>query len=1015
MTGTLAAEQFAQLERSYLRSGADGVYTVHECLAASDFHLRFVTMCTAAALRNRDPDQVRLGRSPGYGAYVSYLRTALSILQIPDRSDRAGVERVVRLIESALHVVLDGSGEAGVPGLEQLRNHVFHGGAIPDGPNGEAWTVRARTAVAETSRAIMEFLSNATTVISAGEAGLDRVELQWTDSRLHLWPFVCADKLGNWCIFSNFTGRLPVYVRRGQQSVRVDGRGEKLMYALYESMVPKLEDRTLPDFIGDLRADLNGFRDRDHELHHDERGGIVNIIWVRATGTGTEERSDNFRIGYGEQREWEEESGRWIPYPDFLRAMANWPVVATRIRQQLQSLEERLLEEEQATLGWARRSSPVLIEPMIRLTDLQLSHDARPPLPFRALLEEMDERPAVRGSRTRIYFVTGEAGIGKTRALLSTALRRAKQVEAENAGTDSQDRLPLFLYVRSTGQASSSLQTVVGAAVSETRNLNEDAVRTLCRNGLITLFIDGFDELLGGLGYGDALGSLRTWIEAMGGRGVIVVSARSSYYLQQYRTSLQQTQSNRNLAVEHRVALIQRWTDSQVVQFLEQHGLGASERDALGDEDQSLLGLPFFARVFVQATQQDTPRDRPLPDLIIEQYLAREAAKLIAPGDQERPLLDAGELRIAFENLAELMADKGEREVTLDDLQFAVEMGLGSTDIESRRGLTDRLSVLCGIAVTGGSAADRRFSFQHELFYDFFLADAILQYLRRGQFEQVLGTLRRAQLRVATVARIVRLAAEQTAILIIRADEVNSASVQAEQLALLRSNIGELWMRLVQRTGRLGIPLIGNATFERLDLTEVELDSIRFVECEFGTLVLPPQGTWAMRLDRCYIETLWVKGQASLDGVKSFDGSVVSQMIYRDALLEKPSEVARELHKLGVPVPLREDAATESRLEEAASYFLDKIAQRADTVFVLKHGYQSATTNIRWPHEYGDAVWADFIRILQQSGVAELMTLPASGPQILRVKFLASVEALRDRDSSDETIAQFWELAAKRS
>src|SRR5690606_788660 len=172
--------------------------------------------------------------------------------------------------------------------------------------------------------------------------------------------------------------------------------------------------------------------------------------------------------------------------------------------------------------------------------------------------------------QSRSYFVSGEAGIGKTRALISTALNRARLVEAEEAGDAPPLRHPLFLYVRSTGQVLNSLTTVVNDAVTTTRNLNEKSVQTLCRNGLIALLVDGFDELLGGVGYDDALGSLRPWIEALGGRGVIVVSARSSYYLNQYRSSLK---LNQNLAVEHRVAEFQRWSDPQIKEFVEAHGL----------------------------------------------------------------------------------------------------------------------------------------------------------------------------------------------------------------------------------------------------------------------------------------------------------------------------------------------------------------------------------------------------------------------------------------------------------
>ena len=593
---------------------------------------------------------------------------------------------------------------------------------------------------------------------------------------------------------------------------------------------------------------------------------------------------------------------------------------------------------------------------------------------------------------------------------------RARQVEAESGVEASQDRLPLFLYVRSTGQVLNSLQTVVQAAASETRNLTDEGVRTLCRNGLIALFIDGFDELLGGVGYDNALGSLRTWIEAMGGRGVIVVSARSSYYLNQYRSSLQQKQENHDLAVEHRVAFIQRWTEPQVAKFLERHELSAAGLDTLTDDDRELLSLPFFARVYVESMRPNAPHGGPLPDLIMEQYLAREASKLIMPGDQRRTLLSVIELRSTFESLAELMAEQGEREVPLEYLQLAVHYALGSTDLDSRRGLANRLSVLCGITVSGGSSADRRFAFQHELFYDIFLADVILRDLTQEKFESVFSSLGRTQWRIATVSRIERLAPDQTKQLLelvrSRADDL-----PVERHTPFRSNIGSLWDVLSRRTGKLyGSEIVG-AKFEKLDLTNIETDSTRFERCEFQTLLLPPTGVRALQFNNCTVGTLWVNKAGALSRITGFDSTTVSQLIHQDAFLEKPSEIKACLRKLGLPLLPMEEEATDNPFAEAVLFFLGKIQDRADSIFVKERGYKSADEYARWTHDhdYDDEAWVDFIRLLRDSGAATLVAQSASGSTILRVKFQSSIDELRNRDTSDEAVAQFWELVASRS
>jgi hypothetical protein len=727
-----------------------------------------------------------------------------------------------------------------------------------------------------------------------------------------------------------------------------------------------------------------------------------------------EERSDCFRIGHAEQREWETTPGTWVPYPTFLRHLANWAVVATRMRQQLQAIEERLITDEQTTLGWANDAVP-LIEPMIRFTDLQGVPESRVPVTFDDLRLGIDARLAIRGSQTRIYFITGEAGIGKTRMLLNTALKRALAVEAESGDEASKDRLPLFLYVRSTGQVLNSLQTVVNAAAADTRNLNDEGIRALCRQGLIALFIDGFDELLGGVGYDDALGSLRTWIEEMGGRGVIVVSARSSYYLNQYRSSLQQRRENQDLAVEHRVAMIERWNSPQVAQFLSSHGLDESGVEELSADDRQLLGLPFFARVYVESMRSEAPREKPLPDLIVEQYLVREAGKLVMPGDQYSTLLSVDELHTVFENLADLMAAQHEREVTLEDLQLAAQMAINSTDLDIRRGLANRLSVLCGVAFSGGASTDQRFAFQHELFYDYFLAEAVLRSMRPEAFEPVFAALSQAQWRIATVSRITRLAPGQT-LTLLDAAAPRAARLAPERQAAFRSNVGLLFQSLSERMKRLPETEIVGAVFEEFDLTEVEAHNTRFDRCRFQTLIVPPTGSWKLRFNDCTIGTLWVKRSsgAALHGIAGFEGTAVSALMTQSEVMENPVRIEASLRQLGVTLPPAPEAVRQSPLAEAAQFFLGKIQDRADSMVIWERGHLPANEYGGWALSYGERMWADFIKVLEDSGAAEMVQQNAGGPSKQRVKFISSLTALRGRDLADETVARFWKMAETR-
>lgn len=188
-----AVERYGQLENSYLSVGEPA--TIHVYLAAADFQLRFASMCAAAGLRDLDPDQVQLSRTPGFGTFVNYLKRALSLLR---KSTQYEGETLAFLIEEILGAVQSSNGRDPEFGtLEKLRNHIFHGGPAPSGEVGQNLALRAKATVEKISSLLRDFLSDASVSITPDESGLDRIDLGWAGFRLSLWPFICSDETGS--------------------------------------------------------------------------------------------------------------------------------------------------------------------------------------------------------------------------------------------------------------------------------------------------------------------------------------------------------------------------------------------------------------------------------------------------------------------------------------------------------------------------------------------------------------------------------------------------------------------------------------------------------------------------------------------------------------------------------------------------------------------------------------------------------------------------------------------------
>jgi predicted NACHT family NTPase len=138
------------------------------------------------------------------------------------------------------------------------------------------------------------------------------------------------------------------------------------------------------------------------------------------------------------------------------------------------------------------------------------------------IIDQINQAISQQTGRTKVIFLKGDAGSGKTTLLQHLTLDSAANYS--NAGFQ-------FLFVSAQGRALSNIKDALAA---ETQSLKSaftyEAVIPLTRHGLIVPIIDGFDELLGAIGYGDAFASLREFLDKLQGDGVVVVSARSSFY-----------------------------------------------------------------------------------------------------------------------------------------------------------------------------------------------------------------------------------------------------------------------------------------------------------------------------------------------------------------------------------------------------------------------------------------------------------------------------------------------------
>lgn len=1005
----IALEAHERLKRAFtpeLRA-----LSVYELVIRIEASARFISLIAAAVLQANGESAAKLGRSPGLGEWIGYLRRAVIQLRT---IETASARSVAELVNEAL-IGFDQGVRAGPPDLraiKPLRDHLLHGGTLP-ASEGDAVRAALTRVTQLISDSICRTLDESTLTMDAQNGLTDHhMMLSWAPREpVPLWPFVFARlHAPNEVViyaFASYARELPTYLVIDPAGGRWQTKptDEALRAALSSALVASRPDQKFEVFANDVQRDLAGFSEAESEpLRQDDDGGFE-YIWERATSEGAEPRRDRFRLGDSDAREWHSLNRRWVTYTSYLRSLANWQIVGMRLRQELARIENDIDREERASLGWKLTgiaTQPATLD--VRAIDSQTPEERQ----FEDLFQSVDEALGSNRGSTSVVFINGEAGIGKTRAMLQAARKRASEVE-------NGKELPLFLYVRSAGHVLESLDTVVAAAVSTTRNLTQEAVRALCRNGQMTLLIDGFDELLGGVGYTDAISSLRPWLRSLGGRGVLVLSARSSYYLDRYRASLQRAQLDPELTVSHQIADVRRWTPPQVATFLEACGVDSAEVEALGEADRKLLGLPFFARAFAEMSRAGRKPGDSLTEQLLNSYLEREARKLAVDEMASNALLDRVELRELFHLLAEEMASKEEREASVEELEFLAAVVTDDETLQTRPHLKQRLSVLCGLA-SGGEATSRRFRFQHEIFFDEFLAGAVVRHVRASDTAAFARMLRASQWRMATAkSAVAQLGSEKVVALL--EGHTGAAYTGQEAAPIEAINLGAMWTAVVNATDSGSFTIIGSRFTDELDLSTALGVQATLRDCRLSSLRLPGGSQWQITLVNTLVRELAIEGD-SLRGLIGVRHLEIARMTTATSYHDRSAEILKQLTKLGADVADRptENEAVTPRAAEAARWFLNRMDSYGEFKVVLrKKDLQPAEGNEskqRWATEYGPDVWKAFMRALMDNSLAQTEKFDSQGEAKVRMRLQATTQALLGLEASPDradAIANFWQ------
>ncbi|HWR46544.1 MAG TPA: pentapeptide repeat-containing protein, partial [Pseudonocardiaceae bacterium] len=336
----------------------------------------------------------------------------------------------------------------------------------------------------------------------------------------------------------------------------------------------------------------------------------------------------------------------------------------------------------------------------------------------------------------RFLMLLGDFGRGKTFLLRELARTLRQHLPG---------LLPVLVELRSLEKAPSLDELLAQHLVRQ----NVDAfdvtkLRYMIRSGRLALLFDGFDELELRVGFDNAADYLHTLLRAVTDNAKVVLTSRTQHFRStaQIRTALGDQVA---ALAASRVAVLEDFTEEQILQFLTQHYGGNSDtaqaRFALLDDVRDLLGLSRNPRMLSFVADLDEQRLRAVQKRhgqisaaelyreLVEFWLLREAGRHQHRGGL--PSLDATERLAACTALAlRLWASTA---VTIPVAELTTEVSSTLTQLAERGYTIDQAAHTVGSGTLLVRTPEGEFAFVHQSVMEWLVANSAAERLHSGE------------------------------------------------------------------------------------------------------------------------------------------------------------------------------------------------------------------------------------------------------------------------------------------
>lgn len=543
------------------------------------------------------------------------------------------------------------------------------------------------------------------------------------------------------------------------------------------------------------------------------------------------------------------------------------------------------------------------------------------------LLERVGEPPV---DMTLIYFLTSDAGEGKTSLIEKISVDQAKEFKSKKTST-------LILPVPLGGRPFLRFDDAVIASLSNRFRfpfLYYDSFLELVKMGAIIPAFDGYEEMLAQSESGEAISAIGDLVDQLSSSGTLMVAARKAYFdssLSSQSKLLDSVRKEQN--VEIRRFALNRWSREVFLKYAEKRKIHKPESlydkvaDRLKKTNHPVLTRAVLVRRLLDVAEEEHDLDKFLQRLgqsqtdyffdFVEGIVDREVTLkwIDSSGTNRSPLLTRDEHHELLSRLAFEMWISGVESLGLDVVRIVVEFFCEEKNKTPTilRQISGRINDHSLLRLDHSAGITKRIRFDHEDFQAFYLGQALARALDSGDDSNTRPILDARQLSKSVIKEAARYltAPRNSAIPDNKLfDDLHQLSRGKQHASYIRENCGALMLELAERLDQshsiTGVSFPANALDQR------KLRNLNVSDSFFNSTGLSSSNITNCSFANCRFMEIAFNGEHNLDGTVFDDCTFDSVSIENDSNEEsrksfKPDRVKTILSNYGFKLKSKEN------------------------------------------------------------------------------------------------------------